>query len=111
MYMMWNRNFKTVEYNIQAPYDIWWDGRSCSDFAVGRFIKGKFKGRTNVIVCKPEELDKHLRIARTANLRDGRRFYNLSFSRVERLTYRHNKRNRFCSEYWVGSIYIRKYPV
>ena len=105
------RNLKTTEYVIQTPPGLWWDGISCTDLGRGKFIKGKFKSRSSVITCKQKDLDKHLRIARTANLRDGRSRYNLSFSKVERLTYRHNKRNRFYSEYWVGSIYIRKFPV
>ena len=104
------RNLKTVEYVIQTPPPLWWDGMGCSTISRGKFIKGKFKSKSSVITCKPNELDKHLRIARTANLRVNRSRY-LSFSKVERVTYRHGKRNRFYSEYWVGGIYMRKYPL
>lgn len=108
--MIYNRNFKTKEYWIFTPHGLWWDGRSCVDIGKGRFIKGRCKGYSSNIICKPEELDKHLRIARTANLRSGKSS-TLSFSKIERLTYRHNKRNRFFTDYWVGGIYIRKYPL
>ena len=108
--MIYNRNLKTAEYYIETPFGLWWDGRACIDSCKGRFIKGRFKSRCNQITCKPDELDKHLRIVRVANLREGRSCFNLSFSKIERLPYRHNKRNRYWSDYWVGSIYMRKYP-
>lgn len=107
--MIYNRNFKTVEYWIETPSGLWWDGRGCITTGKGRFIKGGFKSMSSKITCKPDELEKHLRIVRVANLRNGRSRYNLSFVKFERLPYRHKKNNRFCTDYWVGSIYTRKY--
>lgn len=109
--MIYNRNLKVEEYWLSTPLGFWWDGRNCVNISEGRFIKGKYKSYSSQITCKPDELDKHLRIARVAYLRAGQDRGNAFLVQIEKLPYRHGKRNRFMTDYVVGGIYVRKYPV